>query len=154
LGASLYLREIAGREEGAPPEVDLEAERRNGDFVRGLIQSGRVTACHDVADGGVYVAVGDMAMANGEIGADVKLPPDAGTPHGFLFGEDQGRYVVAVREMVARAILKEADSAKVPATVIGNTGGDSLTVDGDWAISVSDLRAAHENWLPNYMAQD
>ena len=154
LGASLYLREIAGREEGAPPEVDLEAERRNGDFVRGLIQSGRVTACHDVADGGVYVAVGEMAMANGEIGADVKLPPDAGTPHGFLFGEDQGRYVVAVREMVARAILKEADSAKVPATVIGNTGGDSLTVDGDWAISVSDLRAAHENWLPNYMAQD
>ena len=154
LGASLYLREIAGREEGAPPEVDLEAERRNGDFVRGLIQSGRVTACHDLADGGVYVAVAEMAMASGEFGADLTLPDDAGTPHGFLFGEDQGRYVLAVSEMVGRAILKEAESAKVPATVIGNTGGDSLTVDGDWPISVSELRAAHEDWLPNYMAQD
>jgi phosphoribosylformylglycinamidine synthase len=154
LGASLYLREIAGREEGAPPEVDLEAERRNGDFVRRLIQSGRVTTCHDVADGGVYVAVAEMAMVGGTVGANVTLPDDAGTPHGFLFGEDQGRYVLAVREMVARAILKEAKSAKVPATLIGNTGGDSLTVNGDWPISVSELRAAHEDWLPNFMTQD
>ncbi|MBT3396746.1 MAG: phosphoribosylformylglycinamidine synthase II, partial [Alphaproteobacteria bacterium] len=154
LGASLYLREIAGREQGAPPEVDLEVERRNGDFVRGLIQSGRVTACHDVADGGVYVAVAEMAMAGGDVGANVTVPDDAGSLHGFLFGEDQARYVLAVSEMVARAILKEARGAKVPATVIGHTGGDSLTVDGDWPISVSELRDAHEDWLPAYMAQD
>ncbi len=158
LGASLYLREIAGSEDGAAPEVDLAAERRNGDFVRTLIQSGRVTTCHDVADGGVYVAVAEMAMAaagKGQlVGADLTIPEDAGPQHGFLFGEDQARYVLAVEPLVARAILKEAQSAGVPATVIGHTGGDSLTVEGDWPISVSELRAAHEAWLPDFMAQD
>ena len=63
LGASLYLREIEGREDGPPPPVDLAAERRNGDFVRGLIERRLVAACHDVSDGGLLVAIAEMAMA-------------------------------------------------------------------------------------------
>ncbi len=63
LGQSLWLREIAGREEGPPPPVDLAAERRNGDFVRALILDGTVRACHDLSDGGLLVAVAEMAMA-------------------------------------------------------------------------------------------
>src|SRR5436190_3842485 len=63
LGASLYLREIEGREDGAPPPVDLAAERRNGDFVRAMIAAGHVAACHDVSDGGLLVAIAEMAMA-------------------------------------------------------------------------------------------
>ena len=64
LGQSLYLREICGREEGAPPPVDLAAERRHGDFVRALIGDGLVTAVHDVSDGGLLVALAEMAMAS------------------------------------------------------------------------------------------
>ncbi len=92
LGSSLYLREIGGREDGAPPPVDLAAERRNGDFVRGEIQAGRVSACHDISDGGLLVALAEMAMAGG-IGAEIAPPerPDIG----YLFGEDQARYIVA-----------------------------------------------------------
>ncbi|MGH6948299.1 MAG: phosphoribosylformylglycinamidine synthase subunit PurL, partial [Kiloniellales bacterium] len=74
LGASLYLREILGRdwpEAGRPPEVDLAAERRNGDFVRGQIGRGRVSACHDVADGGLAVALAEMALLGG-IGARIE----------------------------------------------------------------------------------
>ena len=63
LGQSLYLREICGREEGAPPPIDLVHERRTGDLVRGLIASGEVTACHDLSDGGLLVAVAEMALA-------------------------------------------------------------------------------------------
>ena len=63
LGCSLYLREILGREEGPPPPVDLAAERRIGDFVRGRIEAGELTACHDLADGGLLVAVAEMALA-------------------------------------------------------------------------------------------
>src|SRR6202035_5305587 len=63
LGESLYLRDICGREEGAPPPVDLAAERRNGDFVRALIGQGLVSAVHDVSDGGLLVALAEMAMA-------------------------------------------------------------------------------------------
>ena len=75
LGQSLYLRDICGREEGAPPPVDLAAERRNGDFVRGLIRDGLVTAVHDVSDGGLLVALAEMAMASG-IGAVLAAPSD------------------------------------------------------------------------------
>ena len=63
LGCSLYLREVLGREDGPPPSIDLGAERRHGDFVRQQIAAGRISACHDVSDGGLLVAVAEMAMA-------------------------------------------------------------------------------------------
>src|SRR5205807_1433036 len=93
LGASLYLREIEGREAGPPPPVDLAAERRNGDFVRVMIQDGMVAACHDISDGGLLVALAEMAMA-GDRGAALD-PPLAGIPaHTWWFGEDQARYLI------------------------------------------------------------
>src|SRR5207302_8310218 len=76
IGQSLYLREICGREEGAPPPVDLASERRNGDLVRTLIRDGALTAVHDISDGGLLVAVAEMAMASG-IGAELDGAPIA-----------------------------------------------------------------------------
>jgi phosphoribosylformylglycinamidine synthase len=146
LGQSLWLREIAGREDGAPPPVDLEAERRNGDFVRGLILAGQVAACHDVSDGGLLVAVAEMAMASG-IGATLEAPP--GPAHGAWFGEDQGRYVLAVKD--AAPILAAAASAGVPAARLGRSGGGDLVLGPGSAISVARLRAAHEATLPALM---
>ena len=69
LGCSLYLREICGREEGAPPPVDLATERRNGELIRTLCERGLIEACHDLSDGGLLVALAEMALASG-IGAD------------------------------------------------------------------------------------
>ncbi len=151
LGASLYLREIAGVEAGAPPPVDLAAERRNGDFVRALIEAGRVAVCHDVSDGGLLVAVAEMALAGG-IGAALDAPPDGLAPHAWAFGEDQARYVIALAPDEAEAVLREAAEAGVPAAAIGRTGGGALTVSGENPISLARLRAAHEDWLPAYMA--
>ena len=94
LGQSIYLRDIHGRTDGPPPPVDLAHEKRVGDFVRRLIRSGVVTACHDISDGGLAVAVAEMAMASG-IGADIPGPVEM-DPIPFLFGEDQGRYLVTV----------------------------------------------------------
>ena len=65
LGQSIYLREVLGREEGAPPPVDLAVEKRNGDFVRNLINTSQVSAVHDVSDGGLGLAVIEMALASG-----------------------------------------------------------------------------------------
>ena len=148
LGQSLYLREICGREEGAPPPVDLAAEKRNGDFVRGLIAEGHVAACHDVSDGGLGVALAEMALAAGT-GAIVELPSE--TPeHAWLFGEDQGRYIVAVPESEADLVLRRAGT-DVPLRRIGKTGGDALVIGGI-GISPADLRRANEGWLPSFMA--
>jgi phosphoribosylformylglycinamidine synthase len=150
LGQSVYLRDIAGREEGAPPPVDLAIEKRNGDFVRGLIRDGSVHTVHDLSDGGLAVALAEMAMAGG-VGATIDALP-AGIPaHAALFGEDQGRYVLAASPPEADAILAMARSAAIPALKIGVTAGDALTLPGEKPISIAALRIAHEGWLPDYM---
>lgn len=148
----MSLREMECREEGAPPPVDLAAERRHGDFVRALIADGRISACHDVADGGLLVAIAEMVMAGG-CGVMLDTAAAGTMPlHGWLFGEDQGRYLIAAaREEIAR-LQQEALAARVPLTVIGSTGGDRLTLSPLGAISVSELRDAHEGWLPSFMA--
>ena len=149
LGASAYLAQIEGRDEGAPPPVDLPAERANGDFVRQCINAGDVTACHDISDGGLIVAVAEMAMA-GRLGARIESPKADLPLFAWLYGEDQARYVLTVEN--ADSLLAKARAAGVAAMVIGRTGGESLTVDDAYTISVNELRAAHESWLPTYMA--
>jgi phosphoribosylformylglycinamidine synthase II len=149
LGQSLYLRELLGREEGAPPPVDLAAERRNGDFVRDEILAGKVKACHDISDGGLAVAVAEMCLAAGR-GAEITLP--AGPSHAMAFGEDQARYIMSVAAEEADPLIERAGKAGVPAQRLGQIGGDRLTFQGARAISLHDLRRAHESWLPNYMA--
>ena len=148
LGASLYLRELFGREEGAPPPVDLAVERRNGDFVRGLIRSGAVETCHDLSDGGLACAAAEMALASG-VGIALTTPPGPAA-HGALFGEDQGRYLVAVADPAS--LLKAAGAAGVEAAVVGWAGGESLTAAGLFDIQLGALKAANEGWLPAFMA--
>jgi phosphoribosylformylglycinamidine synthase len=148
LGCSLYLSVLHGREDGAPPPLDLAAERIRGELVRRLIAAGRVSACHDVSDGGLLVALAEMAIA-GNLGAALDLPADL-PPHAVAFGEDQGRYVVTAADPAP--VLAAARAAGVPARVLGRTGGAALTVSGAGATSVADLRAAYEGWLPGYMA--
>jgi phosphoribosylformylglycinamidine synthase len=155
LDASIYARELLGREDGPPPPVDLAVERRNGDFVRGLIEAGRVTACHDVSDGGLLVTVAEMslaALAEGrEIGAQIELPVNSAALHAWLFGEDQARYIVCASAAQAKAIAGDAAKAKIPIYFIGLSGGATLTLGGTDAISLNELQRAHEDWLPHYM---
>ena len=151
IGQSLYLREICGREEGAPPPVDLMAERRTGDFVRALIDEQFVTAVHDISDGGLLVAIAEMALASG-IGAKLYGPPAFLSEHGFWFGEDQARYVITVKAEKADALAARAKAAGVPIRRIGVTHGNTLTLPGERALLLDALRERHEGWLPAYMA--
>ncbi|HVX91930.1 MAG TPA: phosphoribosylformylglycinamidine synthase subunit PurL [Xanthobacteraceae bacterium] len=151
LGQSLYLREICGREEGAPPPVDLAAERRNGDFVRALIAEGLAGAVHDVSDGGLLVALAEMAMAS-DIGAHLAAAPGGVPAHGFWFGEDQARYLLTVPAARETEILARAARGNVPARRIGTTGGDALTLSGERPSLIKALRERFEGWFPAYMA--
>jgi phosphoribosylformylglycinamidine synthase II len=152
LGQSVYLADICGRREGAPPPVDLAAERKNGAFVRELALAGRVTAAHDLSDGGLAVALAEMALAGG-IGANITRLPD-GPAHAALFGEDQARYLVTADVEEAKAIGAEAEARGVRVVALGATGGDSLNLPGEAPILLSELRKAHETPLPAYMAGD
>jgi phosphoribosylformylglycinamidine synthase len=146
LGQSLYLREIEGREEGPPPPVDLALEKTHGDFVRSLIESGRVVTVHDVSDGGLLVALAEMALAGG-IGASLDVEGDAA----FWFGEDQARYVLAVARQDASATLQEAGETGIHARAIGTTAGPGITLPGGETVTIAALRIEHESWLPQYM---
>jgi phosphoribosylformylglycinamidine synthase len=148
LGQSLWLREIAHQEAGAPPAVDLAVERRNGDFVRAEILAGRVRACHDVSDGGLLVAVAEMALA-GTTGARLLPGPAEVEPHAFWFGEDQARYVLAVE--AAAPLLAAAAAVGVPAARLGVSGGKDLTLPSGDTISLETLLGVHERFLPALM---
>lgn len=148
LGQSTYLRDIVGSETGAPPPVDLAAERRRGDFVRELIRARRVTSVHDISSGGLAVALAEMAMAGGR-GCRVKVPAPA---HAALFGEDQGRYVLAVSPAEVAAVTEDALDTGIELVEIGTVTGSDLTAEDILTISVAKLRESHETWFPDYMS--
>jgi phosphoribosylformylglycinamidine synthase len=148
LGQSIYLREIEGKEEGAAPPVDLGVEKKNGDFVRGPIEAGRADTVHDLSDGGLLVAVAEMAMA-GKTGANITLSSET---IAFAFGEDQARYLLAVPSANAAQILADAKDTGISAALLGTTGGDKIAVQGEGEIAVGALRTAYESWFPRFMS--
>jgi len=133
LGQSLWLREVAGREAGAPPPVDLAKERANGERVRQLIADGQVRAVHDISDGGLAVALAEMALASG-LGIAARTPMGSHWTAAEAFGEDQGRYLVASPTRI--------DGAVEVATITGDTVlGVPLTA----------LREANEAFFRDWM---
>lgn len=149
LGQSIWLREILGREEGAPPRVDLNVEKRNGDFVRNEIQAGTIKACHDVADGGILVAVAEMVMAS-RIGCELESPTSGIRPEAFWFGEDQARYVICVPN--GADFCARAEQSGVPARILGRSGGRDLILPSGVTISTARLVTTNEAFFPSLMA--
>ena len=147
LGASLYLREVLGREDGAPPPVDLKLERRTGDFIRGEIEAGRMTCVHDLSDGGLIGAAADMALAS-----DTGVVLDASSAthaHVFLFGEDQARYLIAVPN--PQEVLASAREAGLHAAVVGHARGDAFASTDLFSLPLKHLREIHEGWMPSWI---
>ena len=146
-GSSIYCRDVCGCAKSAPPRVDLAAERKNGEFV--LSMNEFITAAHDIADGGLLITLAEMAIVGG-IGADInKLPTDLPL-HATLFAEDQARYVVTTK--FPQTILNKAEEAGIKAVKIGKVKGTKLHVDGKINIEVSELKTAHEKFLPEFMS--
>jgi phosphoribosylformylglycinamidine synthase II len=165
LGQSLWLREIRGLQAGEPPAVDLHAERRAGEIVRELVAERLLTAVHDISDGGLAVAVAEMALAGG-LGAFV----DAWAPDGWdltttehMFGEAQGRYLATVRSnAAAQEICSRVEAGGVNFAYLGSVlskpelqlGGPPGTSDNFATVSLADLRAAHEGFFPRLMGSE
>jgi phosphoribosylformylglycinamidine synthase len=151
LGQSLWLRVVKGMEAGRTPPVDLVVERAAGAIIHELIADGLVNAVHDLSDGGLAVALAEMALA-GNIGAEVDLAgnPDY-TPAQWWFGEDQGRYLVTVPDVAAlNAALargtRDAETAQIGFQRVGTVGGDAVL-----GVPLADLRAAHERFFAEWM---
>ncbi len=150
LGSTIYMRDILGDTSGPAPEVDLFAERRNGDFVRSAIRNDQVTACHDISSGGLVLTLAEMAMAS-DNGMEITLGECRGQPHALLFGEDQARYVIAVKPEIADFVCINAENAGVPFRRLGKVAGEALVIDTLLSVPVEQLRHAHESWFPAFM---
>jgi phosphoribosylformylglycinamidine synthase len=149
---SVWLREIHGRKDGPSPVADLDKELRNGRFVRNAISRNEVTAAHDISDGGIAVALAEMALA-GNFGADIQMYTDFDRSY---FAEDQARYVLTIDEKTFDALLERAAAEGVQFHGIGRVRGVSLLFRADEGhvrtkVSLADLRAAHESFFPKLM---
>ena len=125
----------------------MAVELALGNLVRKYIQKGVITACHDISDGGLLVAVSEMALVSniGIVFTDLNnfLPA-----HAWAFGEEQGRYLVTSRD--PKSLLPAVVAAGSSAEVIGQTGGETIEIYGE-SLPLSDLRKTHEGWLPDFM---
>ncbi|EUK18771.1 phosphoribosylformylglycinamidine synthase subunit PurL [Commensalibacter papalotli (ex Servin-Garciduenas et al. 2014)] len=148
LGQTLWLREILGKETGNPPQVDLQAERRNGDFVREQIANGLINACHDLSDGGLLVAIAEMAMA-GNIGCTLDVPDVGMRPEAYWFGEDQARYLIMTSKK--DTLLQAAKEHNIPARLVGCTGGDSIVMPSGAVITIARMRTASKSFFEKLM---
>ncbi len=177
IGCSLYLRDYLGAEDlgsgdlgsgdlgsgdlgsgdlgsgdlGEAPPVNLTHERENGDFLRQQISQNTISAAHDVSDGGLLIALAEMALAS-NMGAKLIASPT--TPHGFWFGEDQARYVVSLAPTNVDAFTLAAKTANIEIMQIGTTEGKSLISEDGLSVAIADLRHAHESWFPEFMGDD
>ena len=152
MGTTLYAKHFCPEIVGAPPAVDLAAERRNGLFVRDEILSGIVIAAHDIGSGGLAVAAAEMALAS-NMGIILNAAPLLHPAHIFFFAEDQARYLIACAQGDFTALAARAQKADVKLTALGKSGGANL-VFSDTQIALNVLRSAHQSFLPALMAAD
>ena len=131
LGQSALLAEVFNREDGDAPHVDLDAEKRNGDFIRA--NRDMIKACTDLGDGGLALAAFELAEAAG-VGVHLDEAPTE-----FLFGEDQARYLVACNFDQAEALMIAAGQAGVPLVSVGRFAGDTVKIGGSEA-DLTDLQ--------------
>jgi phosphoribosylformylglycinamidine synthase len=153
MGQSLWLSEVHGRRDGNPPTVMLEYERENAELVRSLITSKVATAVHDVSDGGIIVAVVEMALAS-NIGADLvhSLWNMENLGQEVWFAEDQGQYIVTTKN--AHELQRTVHEANVACELIGFTRGDEIKWKEGGSIPIADLRAAHDGFFPKLMGSE
>ena len=151
VGQSLWLAE-KGQRRGPSPSVDLDRERKAGELIRWAIANELVTAVHDLSDGGLLVAIAEMALAGG-IGAHIE--PGQSDDTGLaeqMFGEDQGRYIIAVADPDDHRVVERAKAEGLPTAWLGTCGGEDIRIGhGREIIPLTKLRAAHEGFFPKLM---
>ena len=163
LGGSEYLKVAHGLVQGAPPSLDLKAERALQDLLVNLADARLMRSAHDCSDGGLAITLAECAFDSDGIGADVSIDSvsvagdDITNRAAALFGESASRVVVSVGPDATAELLKRAKDAGVPARVIGRTGGNELriAVGGHMAIAVAiaDAERAWSNAVEQYFTK-
>ena len=149
LSQSIYATELLNINTGLPPKVNLAEEKKNGLTIKSLIESSLVDTSHDVSDGGILIALTEMAIKN-NIGFEIET--DKSNSHRFLFGEDQGRYIVSIKEKNLIKVKKILEENNVIYTIAGVTIDKIIKVNEE-KIHIDMIKEIYENWFTRYLSE-
>ncbi|MDA8846639.1 phosphoribosylformylglycinamidine synthase subunit PurL [Candidatus Pelagibacter sp.] len=150
LDQSLFARDILNEKNGPPPEINLFNEKNNGETILKLIDKKFIKSAHDVSLGGIITALSKMCI-KGKKGATLKKPNYLINQFEYLFGEDQGRYIIEISKIDLESATKILQENSVHFDELGSVNDDSLIIDDKTKVSIDDLIKSHTNWLTNYM---
>ncbi|MDC1044431.1 phosphoribosylformylglycinamidine synthase subunit PurL [Candidatus Pelagibacter ubique] len=150
LDQSLFARDILNEKNGPPPEINLFNEKNNGETILKLIDKKFIKSAHDVSLGGIIAALSKMCI-KGKKGATLKKSNYLINKFEYLFGEDQGRYIIEISKNNLENATKILQENSVHFDELGLVNEDSLIIDDKTKVSIDDLIKSHTNWLTNYM---
>ena len=150
LDQSLFARDILNEKNGPPPEINLFNEKNNGETILKLIDKKFIKSAHDVSLGGIITALSKMCI-KGKKGATLKKSNYLINQFEYLFGEDQGRYIIEISKDDLENATKILQENSVHFDELGLVNEDSLIIDDKTKVSIDDLIKSHTNWLTNYM---
>ena len=150
LDQSLFSRDILNEKNGPPPEINLFNEKNNGETILKLIDKCFIRSAHDVSLGGIITALSKMCI-KGKKGATLKKPNYLINKFEYLFGEDQGRYIVEIDKNNLQDVIKILSENSVHFDELGDVNDGDLIIDDKSKVSIDDLIKSHTTWLTNYM---
>ena len=152
LDQSLFARDILNEKNGPPPEINLFNEKNNGETILKLIDKKFIKSAHDVSLGGIITALSKMCI-KGKKGATLKKPNYLINQFEYLFGEDQGRYIIEISKDDLENVTKILDGNSVRFDELGTINENDLIIDNKTKVSIDDLIKSHTTWLTNYMSK-
>ncbi|MDC0426164.1 phosphoribosylformylglycinamidine synthase subunit PurL [Pelagibacteraceae bacterium] len=138
----LYLRK------GPPPSMNLQEEKKNSFFIRSVIEKKLAQSVHDVSDGGIALAIAEMCMA-GTLGAKISTNLTGAERIKYLFGEDQARYIIEIKNEDLKNLVQMAKEQEISMTQLGTTSLEQFAID-EIKISVAEMIKLNNNWFYNY----
>ncbi len=150
LDQSLFARDILNEKNGPPPEINLFNEKNNGESILKLIDKNFIKSVHDISLGGIITALSKMCI-KGKKGAKLKKPNYLINKFEYLFGEDQGRYIIEIDKNDFQDVIKILSINTVHFDELGTVIEDNLIIDDKSKVSIDDLIKSHTTWLTNYM---
>ena len=149
LHQSEFFREVLEINDGPPPEINLFNEKNNGLIMQKLVSRKLLNSIHDISSGGIIVTLTEMCTSSG-IGAKIKIPRNNINLHEYLFGEDQSRYLLEIANKNKDEACKILRENSIYYEIIGKTQKDSLELQKEFNINISELNRLNSCWFKNY----
>ena len=152
LDQSIFARDILNEKNGPPPEINLFNEKNNGETILSLIEKNYVKSVHDISLGGIMIAVAKMCI-KGKKGIKLKKPNYLINQFEYLFGEDQGRYIIEIEKENFDKIKEMLDKSSIHYDMLGIITESDIFIDSKSKVTIDELVLSNTSWLTNYMSK-